>query len=170
MPDLSDTFFAATAYTPQKPEISAFEQLMTRFAAHESEELVFLRGYQDIVDRHGNPLVRFLLQLIMADEEKHHAMIHAMTATLNEGLTGRESTDRVPKLGKISAEERESLLRLTAEFIRTEKTGIKEYKDLIKASKGYYKGVLVLLLQTIIHDSQKHVMILEFIDSKLREG
>ena len=94
----------------------------------------------------------------------------SMTATLNEGLTGREFTDRVPKLGKISAEERESLLRLTAEFIQTEKTGIKEYKDLVKASKGYYKGVLVLLLQTIIHDSQKHLMILEFIDRKLKKA
>ncbi len=170
MPDITDIFFAAHEFKPQQAEISAFEQLMARFAAHENEELEFLRGYQDIVDQHSNPLVRFLLQLIMADEKKHHAVVHAMTESLNEGLTGRESADRVPKLGAFSAEERESLLRLTAEFIQTEKTGIREYRKLIKASKGYYKGVLVLLLRTIIHDSQKHVMILEFIDKKLKEA
>ena len=168
MPEIADIYFTTLGYKPQKSEISPFEQLLARFAAHESQELDFLRSYHDIIDRHGNPLIRFLLQLIMADEEKHHAMVHAMTATLDESFTGVERTDRVPKLGDITAEEKQTLLALTAEFIRTEKTGIREYKDLIKASKGYYEGVLVLLLQTIIHDSQKHLMILEFIDRKLK--
>ncbi len=47
---------------------------------------------------------------------------------------------------------------------------VKEYKALIKQSRGYYKGLLVLLLKTIILDSEKHIMILEFIDEKLREA
>lgn len=170
MPDIADVLFAAPRYKPRRGEISPFERLMARFAAHENQELDFLRGYQDIVDRHRNPLIRFLLQLIMADEEKHHAVIHAMTESLKQGLTGRKCTDRVPQLGEITAEDKASLLALTAEFIHTEKTGIREYKDLIKASKGYYEGVLVLLLQTIIHDSQKHLMILEFIDRKLKKA
>lgn len=170
MPDIAEVLFAGPAYKPRRGEISPFERLMARFAAHERQELDFLRGYQDFVDRHGNPLVRFLLQLIMADEEKHHAMVHAMAASLNEGLTGRKRTDRVPQLGEITAEEKAGLLALTADFIHTEKTGIREYKDLIKASKGYYEGVLVLLLQTIIHDSQKHLMILEFIDRTLKKA
>lgn len=170
MQDISQVFFSARQYTPQQPEISAFEQLKSRFAAHESQELDFLRDYQDMVDRHASPLVRFLLQLILTDEKKHHEVVHAMTATLEEGLTGIASADRIPKLGTLTAEERKNLLRLTAEFIKVEKSGIREYKDLIKSSKGYYDGVLVVLLKTIIHDSEKHLMILKFIDGKLRQA
>ena len=34
-----------------------------------------------------NPMTRFLMQLIVSDEEKHRAVIHAMVATLKGSLT-----------------------------------------------------------------------------------
>lgn len=167
---LTSIFYPIHSFQPQEKELFGFEQLMKSFAAHEREEREFLEGYRDIVDRHENPLIRFLLEMIMADEEKHHSVVHTITTSLNADNIGRRTSDGLPKLGQISAEEKEALLKLTAEFIQTELDGIKEYKALLKPSADCYGGLLVLLIQTIIHDSEKHLMILRFIDEKLREN
>jgi len=170
MDHLTNIFLSDPRYVPNDAEISAFELLMRNFAAHERHESGFLSEYGDVADRHANPLVRFLLQMIMSDEEKHHAVVHAMTSSLSEGFSGKKSEDAIPKWGEFTEAERDALLRLTTDFIKAEKAGIKEYKRLIKSSEGYYEGLFVLLIKTIIHDSQKHVMILEFIEKKLRES
>ena len=170
MDPITSLFFPLESFQPHQKEQLTFEQMMNCFSAHERDERRFVEGYRDIADRHENPLVRFLLQMIMSDEEKHHAVVHTITSTLNADLIGLGSHETLPKLGQISAEEKETLLKLTAEFIQTEKDGIKEYKALLKPSGSYYGGLLVLLIQTIIHDSEKHLMILRFIDKKLREG
>ncbi len=54
---------------PNEPAISPVEMLLNQFEAHEREELTFVEGYKSIVDGHPNPLIRFLLGLIIADEE-----------------------------------------------------------------------------------------------------
>ncbi len=169
MEPLVGVFYQDRAFQPHEKELSNFEHLMNSFTAHEQDEQKFLKEYRDFVEGHDNPLVRFLLQMIISDEEKHHAVVHAITSTLNSDLAWPRARERLPKLGRISDEEREGLLKLTAKFIQTEKDGIKEYKALLKHSANYYGGLLVLLIQTISHDSEKHLMILRFIDKKLRE-
>jgi len=169
MEHMANFFFPVQPYQPHHKERLTFEQLINCFAAHERDEQQFLDGYRDIAERHENPLVRFLLRMIMADEEKHHAVVQTITSTLNADLAGLGNRETLPKLGQISAEEKEALLKLTADFIQTEKDGIKAYKTLLKPSGDYYGGLLVLLIQTIIHDSEKHLMILRFIDERLHE-
>lgn len=170
MESLVSIFYQNQAFQLHEKELFTFEKMMNCFTAHEQNEQRFLEGYRDIVERHENPLVRFLLEMIMSDEEKHHAVVHTITSTLNADLTGLSAGETLPKLDGISDEEKETLLKLTAEFIEIEKGGITEYKALLKPSGDYYGGLLVLLIQTIIHDSEKHLMILRFIDQKLREN
>ena len=170
MEPLINPFYPAHAFQPDEKERTTFEQLMNSFKAHEGEEQRFLEEYRDIVERHENPLIRFLLQLIMSDEEKHHAVVHNITETLNSALVGLGSADGLPKLSRISAEEKEALLKLTAEFRQTVGGGISQYKMLLKPSRNLYGGLLVLLIETIILDSEKHLMILQFIDKKLRNS
>ncbi len=170
MASLASIFFPVDAFQPQEEELFTFEKMMKSFAAHERNERRFVEEYSDFANQHENPLIRFLLQMIMADEEKHHAVVHTITASLGSDLSWQPTHEGLPKLGQISAEEKEALLKLTADFIQTEKDGIEEYKALLKPSANCYGGLLVLLIQTIIHDSEKHLMILRFIDEKLREG
>ena len=155
---------------PEHPEISPVELLINQFEGHERQELEFIRGYKKIVDEHPNPSVRFLLQLVISDEEKHHTLVHAMASSLRANLTWQKSEEAIGRLDEISPETKIQLLQLTAEFIKEENKGIKEYRKLIKKSKEYYGGVFVLLLKTIIHDSKKHLMILQFLESRLKEA
>jgi bacterioferritin (cytochrome b1) len=168
---ITNMFLAFNAANPPEQERNAFEQVVTQFFSHEKNEHKFLDEYREIVARHDNPLVKFLLQLIIADEEKHHNVVSTITSALHADLTGIKDHDAdIPSLGAISEEKKEELLRLTAEFIEAEKQGINEYRTLIKNAEGFHRGLLVLLIRTIIHDSEKHLMILGFIDEKLREA
>jgi hypothetical protein len=107
-----------------------------------------------------------LLQLIVSDEEKHRAVIHAMIATLQGSLTWTKPADSLE--GEELASLNGKLHAVTEDFIRLEKDGIQEYKTLAKESSGYYHGLFKILLDSMIRDSEKHVQLLEFLKDKLK--
>lgn len=149
--------------------ISPVERLLNEFEAHESKEEQSLEYYKKALGDMPNPMTRFLLQLIVSDEEKHRAVIHAMAATLKGSLTwskpagslegGAEVTARHGRLGEV-----------TEEFIRLEKEGIQDYKTLIAESSGYYHGLFKVLMDSMIRDSEKHIELLEFLRGSLKDA
>lgn len=163
------TMYGVEAAKVKPREISEVERLLNQFESHESEEGRFVKRYREIAEKTQNPFVRFLLQLIVSDEEKHHATTSAMVSTLKGDLTWTKPEGAIRGLYELK-EEKSELLSLTEEFIQLEKKGIKEYKELIRESEGYYRGLFVLLLQSMIRDSEKHVEILEFLKERLSEG
>src|SRR6266542_5555714 len=68
-------------------EISPVERLLNEFEAHEAKEEKSLEQYRTLMRGLPNPATKFILQLIISDEEKHRAVIHAMIATLRGSLT-----------------------------------------------------------------------------------
>ena len=154
---------------PESAEISKVEQLVNEFEAHETAERRFTERYKQIAGKSDNPFIRFVLGLIIADEEKHYALTHSMASTLRGSLNWTRPDAIVRGLYELG-EEKDELFKLTGEFIRLEKEGIKEYKQLKKESEGYYHGLFVLLVEAMIRDSEKHVEILEFLRMKLKEA
>jgi rubrerythrin len=84
MEEISDmaALFASKVGPSGSTEISPIERLLNEFEAHEAKEEKSLEQYRKLLGRMPNPVTRFLLQLIISDEERHRAVIHAMTATL----------------------------------------------------------------------------------------
>jgi uncharacterized protein with von Willebrand factor type A (vWA) domain len=148
---------------------SEVERLMNKFESHEGQEREFLHRYKEVADKSKSQFVKFLLQLIISDEEKHHAVTHAMVSTLQGSLRWTQPADAIGSLHE-GEEEKEELLKLTGDFIRLEKEGVKEYKKLIKECRDYYHGLFGLLLDTMIQDSEKHIRILQFLQKKLKEA
>lgn len=147
--------------------ISPVEKLLNEFEAHESKEEQSLESYRKTFDRLPNPLTRFLMQMIISDEEKHRAVIHAMATTLRGSLTWKQPADGL-EAGADSAQIDSQLREVTDEFIRLEKEGIRDYKVLAKESSGYYHGLFKVLLDSMIRDSEKHVQLLEFLKEGLK--
>ena len=151
--------------TPTQEGISPVEKLLDEFEAHEAKEDRALDYYKKTLAHMPNPVTRFLMQLIISDEEKHRAVIHAMVSTLRGSLTWSKPAGSLEGVGDL-ATINGKLRDVTEEFIRLEKDGIKDYRALIKESSGYYHGLFKILLDAMIRDSEKHVELLEF----LREG
>ena len=154
---------------PSKEEVSEAERLLEEFESHDVKEGEFIRSYKEIAERSKDSLIKFLLQLIISDEERHHAMIHAMAASLKGNLQWTRQEGAVPSLSDLG-EDKAEMLRLTESFIKHEKEGIKETKKLVKECKGYYRGLFPLLLKATIHDSEKHVEVLEFLHQRVKEA
>ena len=164
MEDFADVS-AMFGLTPTQEGISPVEKLLNEFEAHEAKEDRALDYYKKTLAHMPNPVTRFLMQLIISDEEKHRAVIHAMVSTLRGSLTWSKPAGSLEGVGGL-ATINGKLRDVTDEFIRLEKDGIKDYRALIKESSGYYHGLFKILLDAMIRDSEKHVELLEF----LREG
>lgn len=150
-------------------EISEVERLVNEFEAHEYQEGKFLKRYKEVAAKSDNRLVKLLLQMIVSDEERHHAITRAMAATLKGDLAWTNPDDAIRGLYDLK-EEKEKLLDVTEDFIAIEKEGINEYKALIHESKGYYRDLFGLLFHSMIRDSEKHIEILEFLRKRLKEA
>ena len=171
MEEMSDmaALFATQVNPTGAPEISPIERLLNEFEAHEAKEEKSLEQYRKLLSRMPNPVTRFLLQLIVSDEEKHRAVIHAMVATLKGSLTWTKPAESLDGAGDLT-EMRGKLSGVTDELIRLEKMGIKDYKLLSKEGSGYYHGLFKVLLDSMIRDSEKHVELLEFLKKNLKDA
>jgi len=147
--------------------ISPIERLLSEFEAHEAKEEKSLEVYKKLAGEMPNALTRFLLQLIISDEEKHRAVIHAMVATLKGSLNWTQPKDSLEGTDQ-EAVKNGKLREATEEFLRLERDGIREYKSLIKESSDYYHGLFKVLLDSMIRDSEKHIDLLEFLKESLK--
>ena len=135
--------------TKASAEISPIERLLNEFEAHEAKEEKSIEQYRTLMRGLPNPVTKFIVQLIISDEEKHRAVIHAMIATLQGSLTWTKpkgSLEGTAELSTFNGQLRAS----TEDFIELEKEGIKECKTLMKESSGYYHGVFRILLDSMI--------------------
>jgi rubrerythrin len=146
---------------------SPVERLLGEFEAHEAKEEKSIEIYRKLASEMPNPLTRFLLQLIISDEEKHRAVIHAMVSTLKGSLNWTKPKDSLEDPGDVAAINGK-LREATEEFIRLERDGIRDYKGLIKESSDYYHGLFKVLLDSMIRDSEKHIDLLEFLQESLK--
>jgi hypothetical protein len=150
-------------------EISPVERLFNEFEAHEAKEEKALEEYKKLAREVSSPATRFILQLIISDEEKHRAVIHAMLATLRGSLLWTKPEGSLEGVGDMAAINGR-LRETTEEFIRLEKEGIRDYQRLSEESKGYYHGLFQLLLDSMTRDSEKHIQLLEFLRTSLKEA
>lgn len=147
--------------------ISPIERLMNDFEAHEAQEDRALEFYKKCVGHVPNAATRFLLQLIISDEEKHRAVVHAMAATLKGSLTWTRPGSGLEGIGDL--EDADGKIReVTDELIELERAGIKEYKVLAKESGSLYRGLFKILLDGMIRDSEKHLEMLHFLRENVK--
>lgn len=158
-----------TSSDSEPADISEVERLVNELEAHERQEGMFLKRYKDLATKSDNRVVRLLLQMIVSDEERHHAVTHAMASTLRGDLNWTRPEEALRGLYDLRV-DKEKLLDVTEDFIAIEKEGINEYRSLIKESRGYYRDLFVLLFRSMIRDSEKHVEILEFLRDRLKEA
>lgn len=154
---------------PESPEFSSVQRLMNEFQSHASHEERWLSSYKEIAAESQDPLIRFLLGLIVADEEGHHELMSRMISKLKDELAWTRAEGAVRRRVE-KGEKGERLLTSVESFLEAERKEIKEYKRLRKTSKGLYRDVFALLYTTMINDSRKHIAILEFLQIRLTTG
>lgn len=153
---------------PESPEFSAVQRLMHEFQTHESDEARWLGIYRKLAHESEDPLIRFLLNLIIADEERHHEIIGHIVSGLQNDLAWTSSKKGVVKSAEQDKQAKD-FLEIVERLLAVERDGIGEYEKLVKTTEGFRQGLFGMLCKSMIHDSLKHLDILDFLKLKLRE-
>jgi hypothetical protein len=159
--------FMADYYIPAQPEErSVVEKLFDQLAAHEQEEGEILAEYQQAATEGPDAGYRYLMGLVLADEERHHRLSKAMADDVHQSLLWLTDHNGLPDI-MATGKDREQLLRQTERFLQIEEDGQRQLDGLHEKVKALHSGLLELIVDIMRSDTKKHVHILKFIKSRL---
>ena len=128
---------------------------------HGQREGAALASYQRLADDSSDEGIKYLVRLILEDEERHHRVILEMLNQLHSFVWDVELRPSVP--GRLKPLD-PSLLEATRQLLAMEKADAKELRRLRKELRhGPRSSLLPLLVNLMIHDTAKHIEILQFI-------
>lgn len=134
--------------------------------AHVREEEQFLHAYRELAARIDDRGVRLLVELIVEDEERHHALMARMAADAR-GEAGGDAT----AAPEFSADDVQRLLAPTEHFLAAEREDRRRLRDLSRALRPLRDEHLwPLIVELMEIDTRKHVRILEYLRGGLRSA
>lgn len=140
-------------------------ELVGLLARHGSEEGTILAEYERVSDSATDPAARYLIDLIMDDERRHHRMLVELATSMAWGTLGAVETS-VPALGWHLDEELIAATRTLREY---EKKDHHELQALRKKLRPFENTTLwALIVQLMLLDTEKHAAILEFLERHAR--
>lgn len=133
--------------------------------AHAREEAQFLEDYEELCRDMTDPGARFLVELILEDERRHHGLWERMAATARGDDDGA-----TPPPPRLSPDEAARLLGPTERFLAAEREDRVHLRDLEKQLRPARDETLWQLIVDLMRlDTEKHVRILEYLRDRLRE-
>lgn len=165
------TIVMARGLAPSKREVvmgtgqnrrSWDEEVLDRLSAHAEAERSTLAEYAAAAEMVEAPDVRYLMQLILDDERRHHRIFDDMARAVRAAHEWRHQDSEVPSLtgGPLP----ESLKALTRRLLDVEQEDERELKALRRQLRPVADTTLwALLVDLVSLDTKKHERILEFI-------
>lgn len=139
--------------------------LVAILARHGAEEGRMLSEYDRLADSTSDPAARYLIDVIMQDEHKHHRMLAELATAMAWGALGTLETS-VPPLGWHLDEELRAATRRLREH---EDLDRRELQTLRKRLRAFEETTLwALIVDLMVLDTQKHSTILRFIERHSR--
>lgn len=141
--------------------MSAYE-VVEALNRHGSEEAELLKRYQRFVEEAESPAARYLVKLILEDEERHHKMLEALANTIAWGSIDGPSVTlpAFPHRHATSGELRTE----TRALLRHEVRDRTQLRKLGRRLRSYGDAPMWNLLVDVMRtDTEKHIRILQLI-------
>jgi rubrerythrin len=136
-------------------------ELVRLLARHGAEEASVLARYEKLAAEARSPAARYLAELIIADERRHHRMLTELANAIAWGEWVHVA-DSVPDLDPGIRDA--SVLAATHELLEAEQRDQAELKELRKKLRGYRHTTLWdLVADLLMMDTEKHIHILRFL-------
>lgn len=146
-------------------EQEAFDALI----AHEQDEADVIAAYETFAKDTESEVVRFLIELIVEDERRHHRVIEQLANTIRSQATFEDVNPRIPYLDVHRHRDRQLLAatRMFLDIERKDRTHLKDLAKTVGASGGEVDAFIVNLMRM---DTERHISILKFIDRLIRRS
>jgi rubrerythrin len=138
------------------------EHLLRHFHEHVEGEQELLEAYAEFRDA-APEHVRYLVELILDDEARHHRLFQELVNRLKSDIDYKDYGPKVPYLTKERA-DRTSLLAATQRLLDFEREDEKSLERLHKELRPVQDTTLFSLLVELMQlDTKKHIAMLKFI-------
>ena len=142
------------------------ERLIRALEAHQAASAADVAECLQLGRRMCDPTVDLLVGTIVADEQRHSALLHSMICRLQEDRHPTGSTGALPVPGALPPGPPEVGAEIAATLrglIRNEREGSRHLRHLARQEPGLCQGLYPLLLETIARDAEKHVTVLRYL-------
>jgi rubrerythrin len=142
------------------------ERLSRAVDGHVLAEARTIREYERILRTTSDPEVRFLINLVLEDEQRHHALLGRLVRALDQRpfqLEDRETIRLEPEI----AEPDDIASRLSCAAV-DERMGAQELISLANEGKAIDGGLFSLVLRLIALDCEKHALALGHAGQRVR--
>jgi hypothetical protein len=137
--------------------------------SHGTREGALLESYRQLAaESSAGDAVRYLVRLILEDEDRHHRVLTEMANEIKSFVWEVEVDPKVPAMAPRSDPR---LLAETRRLLAFELDDAKQLRKLRKALRGSPRSWLhPLLVDLMLHDTAKHIAILKNIRTRLARG
>lgn len=147
-------------------EDAVYEHVST----HGQTEGEILAEYEQLAhDESMSPAFRYLAQMILVDEVRHHRVFDDLATTMRMLRDHSEEPPPVPSLAGFH-QDRVHIQRITDDLLRVERDDLRELKEFSKELKDLRKiNLWSFLIELMIDDTKKHIKILEYIRDRAED-
>jgi rubrerythrin len=138
-------------------------KLYGHLTEHVSSEADLLASYRELAEAPDTPAAaRYLIRMVVEDEERHHRLFHEMTAAVGNGFGWTHDSEAVPEL--VYGQPPRSLEEVTARFLAAEQADRKQLRALRKELRPFRDTSLWdLLVELMEYDTAKHIRVFTFL-------
>lgn len=137
------------------------QRIIDRLQEHMDSEREALTRYGELAEKAPDGHVRFLMQLILEDEVRHHKLFAEMSENLRREMDQRGPAE-LPELRH--SMDTDTLRAETKALLALEREDLKELKDLrreiVKVADTSWWSALIDVMDA---DNRKHIAILKFV-------
>lgn len=144
------------------------QRLFDAFREHEHNEEAVIDAYRDFGHGTDSATVRYLIDLIVEDERKHHRLLIELANTIRAEVTTQERGKRVPYLDVHRSDR--AILEATGRFLEIERKDRRQFKELVKEVEHRGSDLDSFLVRLILDDTDRHIRILRFIERMVRRS
>jgi len=147
------------------------QELYDYICNHGAREGAMLAEYQQIAeDESTSPAFRYLAQMILADEHRHHALFDDLATTIRQTAEFRDEDMPIPSLAGLRR-DRDRIADITERLLKSERDDSRSLDDLRKKLKDVRDTTLWdLLVEIMQHDTDKHIKILRFVRDHAKDA
>jgi hypothetical protein len=144
------------------------QRLYRHLSQHVENERELLTAYAAAVDATGSKAFAFLLELLIADEQRHHRLFADIAASLRSEAEKQPADPVVPRFDFDDVAPA-TLRDATERILASEKRDRDELKELRREVRPFEDRTLWgVLLELMQRDTDKHIAIIEFVQRKAR--
>ncbi len=143
-------------------------KLVEIIVRHGREEGALLAKYEELSTQTTDESVRYLVNLILADEHRHHQLLVELSNAMAWGLASQPPTSAVPGLPTAIDGD---LLEQTKLLRKSEQSDYRALRRIRRRLRPFSQTTLwVLVIDLMLLDTKKHATILRFVERRRKNS